>query len=106
MHTLSMLHMAGYNVFDTQAMKTVELLDFLGVFSHGGILVGSHAYAAIGNNLGVSWHDGMGADDVDVSHNISIVQNTHAISLRKSLLKAGFEPVYGLNHKYAPLSVR
>jgi hypothetical protein len=39
------------------------------VFRVGGVLVGSHAFAVIGNSLGVRWQDAIArTEDVDIAH--------------------------------------
>jgi hypothetical protein len=46
-----------------------------GFFKAGGVLIGTHAFLAMGNMLGVSWADGSRTQDVDFAHagkNISI----------------------------------
>ena len=106
LNELSLLNMVGYNTFDATAMKSIELLDYLGVFSHGGIVIGSHAYAAIGNNLGVSWHDGLSTDDIDISHSISVARHDNGIQMHQMLLKADFSAVPSLNHKHPPSTFR
>jgi hypothetical protein len=40
------------------------------VFRIGGVLVGSHAFAVLGNSLGVRWQDAsIRTEDVDIAHN-------------------------------------
>ena len=44
-----------------------RLLDH-GFFKAGGVLVGTHAFLAYGNLLGVSWSDGSRTQDIDFAH--------------------------------------
>lgn len=39
-----------------------------GFFKAGGVLIGTHAFIAMGNLLGVSWTDGSRTQDVDFAH--------------------------------------
>ncbi|MDB5814276.1 MAG: hypothetical protein JWN23_1393 [Rhodocyclales bacterium] len=78
-----------------------RLADF-GFFAAGGLLVGTHAFLAYGNMLGVSWGDSTRTQDIDFAHagkkvslalpsNLQV--NTHdAIES----LKMGFLPAQGL----------
>lgn len=55
--------------------RIIRRLAEYGFFSAGGVLVGTHAFLAMGNMLGVSWSDSTGTQDVDFAHpgrNISI----------------------------------
>ncbi|HWH41502.1 MAG TPA: GSU2403 family nucleotidyltransferase fold protein, partial [Usitatibacter sp.] len=56
-------------------MKIVKRLADHGFFRAGGVLVGTHAFVAFGNMLGVRWTDGSRTLDVDFAHagkNVSI----------------------------------
>jgi len=104
MMAISILTMSGMNVSDQLSMKTIELLDFIGVFRHGSVLVGSHAFAAIGNNLGVSWHDGVATQDVDIARHIKLSKasaqhsSMPSIDVSKAMDQAGFAAIPSLNH--------
>jgi hypothetical protein len=55
--------------------RIIRRLAEYGFFSAGGVLVGTHAFLAMGNMLGASWIDSTGTQDVDFAHpgrNISI----------------------------------
>lgn len=55
--------------------RIIRRLAEYGFFSAGGVLVGTHAFLAMGNMLGASWSDSTGTQDVDFAHpgrNISI----------------------------------
>lgn len=55
--------------------KIIKRLGEYGFFRAGGILIGTHAFLAIGNMLGVKWHEGRATLDVDFAHagpNISV----------------------------------
>lgn len=55
--------------------RIIKRLAEYGFFRAGGILIGTHAFLAIGNMLGVRWLDGAATLDVDFAHagrNVSI----------------------------------
>lgn len=55
--------------------RIVKRLAEYGFFRAGGVLVGTHAFLALGNMLGVRWQDGAATLDVDFAHagrNISL----------------------------------
>ncbi len=49
-------------------LRVVERLGEYGFFRAGGILVGTHAFLAYGNMLGVRWGDSSRTQDVDFAH--------------------------------------
>ncbi len=78
-----------------------RLADF-GFFAAGGLLVGTHAFLAYGNMLGVAWGDATRTQDIDFAHagkkvslalpsNLQV--NTHGAI---ESLKMGFLPAQGL----------
>jgi hypothetical protein len=48
--------------------RIIKRLSEYGFFPAGGILIGTHAFLAMGNMLGVRWHDGAATLDVDFAH--------------------------------------
>ena len=55
--------------------RIVKHLADLGFFRAGGLLIGTHAFIAMGNMLGVRWTDGASTLDVDFAHagrNVSV----------------------------------
>jgi len=55
--------------------RVVKRLAEYGFFRAGGVLIGTHAFIALGNLLGVRWADGSATLDVDFAHagrNVSI----------------------------------
>jgi hypothetical protein len=55
--------------------RIVRRLAEYGFFRAGGILIGTHAFLALGNMLGVRWQDGAATLDVDLAHagrNVSV----------------------------------
>jgi len=55
--------------------RMIKRLADYGFFRAGGVLIGTHAFLAMGNLRGVKWHDGAATLDVDFAHagkNISV----------------------------------
>jgi hypothetical protein len=48
--------------------RIIRRLSEYGFFRAGGILIGTHAFLALGNMLGVRWRDGAATLDVDFAH--------------------------------------
>ena len=48
--------------------RVVQRLADYGFFRAGGVLIGTHAFLAFGNMLGVRWRDGSRTQDVDFAH--------------------------------------
>ena len=66
---------AGAMPAASKHFRIVKRLAEYGFFRAGGILIGTHAFLALGNMLGVRWHDGAATLDVDFAHagrNISV----------------------------------
>jgi len=99
---VSTLLAAGANAPDNSTSKTIELLDAIGCFAfQKSILVGSHAFNAIGNNLGVTWSAGFETKDIDLGRMVKVsTKPSHKTS--EILLKAGFRQVPQLNRKHPP----
>lgn len=55
--------------------RMIKRLSEYGFFRAGGVLIGTHAFLAMGNMLGVRWSDGASTLDVDFAHagkNVSV----------------------------------
>lgn len=55
--------------------RVIKRLTEYGLFRAGAVLVGTHAFLAFGNMLGVRWHDATATLDVDLAHagrNVSV----------------------------------
>lgn len=48
--------------------RVLQRLSEYGFFRAGGLLIGTHAFLAYGNMLGVRWGDGQRTQDVDLAH--------------------------------------
>lgn len=86
-------------------LRVIRRLAEYGFFGAGGVLVGTHAFLAYGNMLGVRWGDASRTQDIDFAHagkNLSLampsnieVQTHDAIES----LQMGLLPVSGLSGK-------
>ncbi len=54
--SIRLLGRNGYTLADAKAQATLAVLHNLGLFSAGAVLVGSHAFGALLNKLGVRAH--------------------------------------------------
>jgi hypothetical protein len=79
--------------------RIIRRLSEYGFFHAGGVLVGTHAFLALGNVLGVRWTEGARTQDVDFAHagnNISIALPTDLkVDVHQALqsLEMGFLPI-------------
>ncbi|RYF56480.1 MAG: hypothetical protein EOO27_18260, partial [Comamonadaceae bacterium] len=65
----------------SQHFKVIQRLADHGFFRAGGVLIGTHAFIAMGNMLGVHWNGGWMTNDIDFAHagkNISLALPTNA----------------------------
>lgn len=63
----AMLRGGDLPLTDTDSTRIIRGFAEAGVFRLGGILVGTHAFMAIGNSLGVRWPSGLKTTDIDFS---------------------------------------
>jgi hypothetical protein len=87
---------------DAPSARVLHALADAGVFLLGGVLVGTHAYVAIGNLLGVRWSGAaLRTQDVDVaaSCELTVAMPNPDIDIPSLLesLEMGFLPVPGLD---------
>jgi len=85
--------------------RVIRRLSEYGFFRAGGVLIGTHAFLAFGNMLGVVWGDSSRTQDIDFAHagkNLALALpadievQTHAAI---QSLEMGFLPVSGLSSK-------
>ncbi len=76
-----------------------------GFFQAGGVLIGTHAFLAFRNMLGVRWRDALRTQDIDFAHagkNVALVLPSN-LEVRThdaiESLRMGFLPVAGLSSK-------
>jgi hypothetical protein len=86
-------------------LRVIRRLAEYGFFGAGGVLIGTHAFLAYGNMLGVRWGDASRTQDVDFAHagknlalalpsNIEVMTHDAIESLKMGLL-----PISGLSGK-------
>ena len=98
------LRIGGALVTDAASVRVLKALAESGVFRQDGVLVGTHAFATIGNLLGVRW---LGAaiktQDIDIARERDLrlaVPRIHAdVPAALERLELGFLPVPTLNPK-------
>lgn len=96
-------------VLPSSIVRVIREMAECSVFRVGGILVGTQAFACIGNLLGVKWDETtIFTQDVDIAieKNISIAVPGLTSDIPKALesLSMGFLPVPRLNHKHPSTS--
>lgn len=93
----------GCQGMDAKHFRITQQLANYGFFKAGGILVGTHAFLAMGNMLGVKWASGNKTFDVDFAHagkNISVaLPSDMNISVHDALtsLEMGLLPIRQLS---------
>ena len=96
-----MMRAARAMLLDSASARVVRALAEAGVFELGGVLVGTHAFLAIGNVLGVRWSRGTRTQDVDIAapRNLSLVVPRLEADVPSVLdsLDMGFLPVPALD---------
>jgi hypothetical protein len=99
----SMLRHGGAMLTDAPSAKVISGLANAGIFKQGAVLVGTHAFIALGNVLGVRWDSSMRTQDIDLAapRVLHIVVPPLDSDLPKALdsLNMGFLPVPGLDHR-------
>ncbi len=58
----------GCRPITNEHFKVLSPLEQHGLFAAGAVLVGTHAFIAYGNMLGVRWKDQLGTEDLDFAH--------------------------------------
>jgi hypothetical protein len=99
----AMLRQGGAMLTDTPSARVIAGLASAGVFRVGAVLVGTHAFIALGNLLGVRWESALRTQDIDLaaSRVLHVIVPQTEADLPKALdaLNMGFLPVPGLNPK-------
>lgn len=63
---VQLLRKAGFAAADNSSALTIATLFNAGIFGHGGVLVGSHAFGALLNSLGVRLPANYRTEDIDI----------------------------------------
>jgi hypothetical protein len=102
---VAMLSAGGAVTVGSAEGRVLALMEASGVFSAGAVLIGTFAYLAYANMLGVQWSSAYRTQDLDLAHEISMPLAYkgagHQVELREALLNAGlgFVEVPALNRK-------
>jgi hypothetical protein len=106
----AMLRQGGAQLADAPSARVIAGLANAGVFRLGGVLVGTHAFIALANVLGVRWRSSLHTQDVDVAVErvleIAVPQGEADLPQALDALNMGFLPVPGLNPKAAGTSFK
>lgn len=99
---VTLLRAGGALTTDAASARVLEALADAGVFSQGGVLVGTHAFIALGNVLGVSWQGGaLRTQDVDLAAqlrlDVAVSSGPTDVPGVLENLMMGFLPVPGLD---------
>lgn len=99
----AMLRQGGAMTIDAASAKVVAGLASAGVFRLGATLVGTHAYVALGNMLGVRWTSSMRTQDIDLAAGraleVAVPQAETDLPAALESLNMGFLPIPGLDPK-------
>jgi hypothetical protein len=103
----SMLRQGVVHAVDPASGKVIRALAAAGVFHLGGVLVGTHAYLALGNAMGVRWGSALATQDIDfATHRAVIKESELAVAIPRGIadipkaldaLEMGFLPVPGMS---------
>ncbi len=109
----AMLRRGGALPTDAPSARVLEALASSGVFRVGGVLVGTQAFAVLGNHLGVRWeHAALRTQDIDLAVEpdaleLAVPGEEEAdIPLALERLEMGFFPVPPFNPKQPSTSFR
>jgi hypothetical protein len=106
----AMLRHGGAMLTDTPSARVISGLASAGVFRLGAVLVGTHAFIALGNLLGVRWESALRTQDIDLaaSRVLHVIVPQTEADLPKALdaLNMGFLPVPGLSPNEAETSFK
>jgi hypothetical protein len=89
--------------------RVLRALADAGVFRLGGVLVGTHAFALLGNMLGVAWPAGTWrTEDVDVAGHLQVATPLLDADIPKAIdsLRMGFVPVPAFDPRHASTSFK
>ena len=107
----AVLRAGGAAVTDVASARVISALANAGVFKLGGVLVGTHAFLALGNLLGVRW-EGTSARTEDVDIGVGLVLEVAVPTADADIpqaiesLEMGFLPVPGFSAQDASTSFK
>ena len=104
----AMLRQGGAMTTDTPSARVIAGLASAGVFRVGAVLVGTQAFIALGNLLGIRWESGLRTQDIDVAAarilEVAVPQSEADLPKALDALNMGFLPVPGLDPRSAETS--
>lgn len=104
----AMLRQGGAMTTDTPSARVISGLASAGVFRVGAVLVGTQAFIALGNLLGIRWESGLRTQDIDVAATrvleVAVPQSEADLPKALDALNMGFLPVPGLDPRSAETS--
>jgi len=109
---VNMLIGGGMSAVGKDEGKVISLLERNGVFLAGAALVGTSAFKAYANMLGVSWASDIGTQDIDVAadnhYSLALPRTRSPINLGQLILDSGmgFVEVPALNRKQPSTSFK
>jgi len=107
-----MLRRGGMRTADAGTFRILRALADSGLFQQGAVLVGTHAFATIGNMLGVHWaNPSARTQDIDIARDNAVdlaLPSSRAMNPPSVLdnLEMGFVPVPPLNRKIPSTSFK
>lgn len=107
----AVLRSGGALAIDAASARVLAALADAAVFRLGGVLVGAHAFIAIGNVLGVRWSGGgMRTDDIDIAGEsalaVAVPNLTANVPEVLESLEMGFFPVPGFSPRHPSTSFK
>lgn len=97
----AMLVIGGCASIDPASARVIRALAASGLFRQGGVLVGAHAYVALGNLLGMRWERSNRSQDIDFAAfktlEIAVPPMTAGVWGTLEALNMGFLPTPGLD---------
>jgi len=106
----AMLRQGGAVVTDAAIAKVISALASAGVFRLGGVLIGTHAFIAMANLLGVRWQSSLHTQDIDVAVapvlEVAIGRQEADVPRALDSLNLGFLPLPGLDPRQPETSFK
>jgi hypothetical protein len=107
----ALLAAGGALIPDSSTARVLRALGEAGVFRLGGVLVGTHAFLALGNALGTRWdHASLATQDIDIAGeramDLALPGDTADIPGVLESLQMGFLPVPPFNPRHPTTSFK
>jgi hypothetical protein len=106
----ALLRAGGAMVTDAPSARVLRGLADAGVFHVGGVLVGTHAFIALGNLLGVRWSSSLKTQDIDIAAQphlgVAVPGLDADVPSALESLEMGFLPAPGLDPTHPTTSFK